>query len=66
MFLFFFFFCWKEIWGLWEEGLDYTAEALGGRGAGGSGARNFKTLVEEKCPVCDLFHGGHPKTERLL
>ena len=28
----FFFFCWKEIWGLWEEGLDYTAETLGGRG----------------------------------
>lgn len=62
----FFFFCWKEIWGLWEEGLHYTAETLGGRGAGGSGARNFKTLVEEKCPVCDLFHGGHQKTGRLL
>lgn len=43
------FYCWKEMWGLWEEGLDYTAETLGGSWVAGSRARDFKILVEVPC-----------------
>lgn len=64
------------MWGLWEEGLDYTAETLGGRWVAGSGARDFKILLEVPClqplvatkrqnDFCDLFpamrtEGKHP------
>lgn len=42
-------YCWKKMWGLWEEGLDYTAETLGGSWVAGRGARDFKILVEVPC-----------------